>query len=170
MKNVFIAFMLLFPIELLGNQYAVEDFFKDNQFEEIYLSPHGDYLAAVIAREGMSGIAILKTSDQSIYNFIRGDEDDVFRGIEWLSNTRIEVSLGHKYGSLDRPVHKGYITSDIDGKKVSKGTQGYILNRLPHNPDYMLTYFYDRGKPIIYKASKKMMRLNKLKGFHFEVV
>ncbi len=166
MKIIILITLLTLPLQSIGS-YTTEDFFKDSQFEEVYLSPNGKYLAAIVDREDASGVAIIKTQDKSLFNFIKGKKDDVFISMEWISEERIEVALGHKYGSLDIPVRKGYIVTNIDGSNQSKGTQGNILDRLPNNPDYMLTYFYDDGKPVIYKAYKNNSDVKQIERIPF---
>ncbi|MRX27725.1 S9 family peptidase [Kangiella sp. HZ709] len=166
MKKLLIIITLLTSFHSIAN-YTAQDFFKDGQFEEVYLSPNGTYLAAIVDRENGSGVAIINTKDKNLFNFIKGKEDDVFISLEWLTDERLEVSLGHKYGSIAIPIRKGYIVTNIDGSRQNKGTQGNILDRLPNNPEYMLTYFYDKGKPVIYKAFKKNSDIKQIERIPF---
>ena len=83
------------------------------------LSPDGQYLALrVDGADGVHALVVYKIADMSRpVSYLRMPKFELPANIVWVSPTRLVVSKGKQYGSIDKPQYTGeIIATDMDGK------------------------------------------------------
>lgn len=86
----------------------LESFIRKDSFETIEISPTGAYLAATIPFDDRTVLAILDRRDNNklIGRFALGENTHVY-DFDWISDERVLISVGEKFGALERPVPTG---------------------------------------------------------------
>ena len=101
----------------------VKDFAKDDQWQEVKISPLGDYLSAVTRIDGLRVIAMIDAKTLKIIHTLK------FRGnmqpgeYHWASNDRIVTETELLKGWSDHPVSYG----EIYALDVQRGKSEYIF-------------------------------------------
>jgi Dipeptidyl aminopeptidases/acylaminoacyl-peptidases len=120
-RTVLSAACLLLPVTVLAaDLIPVENFVRHAQLSTPRLSPNGQYLA--VNMNDVSGdthaLVIFKVDDMShAVSMLRLPKYELAAGITWVSNSRLVVEKGKKFGSIDKPVMTGeVIATDFDGK------------------------------------------------------
>jgi dipeptidyl aminopeptidase/acylaminoacyl peptidase len=106
-----------------GN-YEVEDFIRKQKFEQIKLSPTGEYYAATVpVEQRKTSLAIIRRSDNKLMaNMgIPGDRTHV-AGFWWVNDERVVLSSAIKMGAHEAP----FPTGDLYAVNANGG-QGEIL-------------------------------------------
>ena len=101
-----------------AQQVPVEVFAKASPFSMPTLSPSGEYLAmGTDFGEGNHAVQILRLSDMQRSAVLRLPRFESPYQIIWVSDKRLVVAKGRKYGSLEKPLPMGEIVaSDFDGQ------------------------------------------------------
>ncbi len=96
----------------------VEAFAKASPFSMPRLSPTGEYLAfATDFGQGNHALQVLRLSDMQRTAVLRLPIYQSPFQIAWVSDKRLVIAKGRKYGSLEKPVPSGeIIASDFDGQ------------------------------------------------------
>lgn len=117
----------------------VEPYLRRSQFNDIKLSPTGEYYAATVPFEGTTALVILRRSDGKILgNFGPGKPRHVHQ-FRWVSDDRVVFSLSEKFGALDQPYHTGELFGmDADGG------QGTILVGVRVNTQTIATHIWQK--------------------------
>ena len=96
----------------------VDAYVKKDRFEDIKLSPTGDYYAATVPLEDRTILVILRRSDNKLTANVSGGRNTAIADFDWVSPDRVLVSLAEKFGALDRPQLTGELYS-VDAKSGS---------------------------------------------------
>ena len=92
---------------------------RKDKFEEIKISPKGDYYAATVPLDDRTVLAIVRRSDNKVTGNFSLGKNTVVADFDWVSPTRILMSMGEKYGALDRPSLTGEIYAiNADGSQA----------------------------------------------------
>lgn len=103
----------------------VKDFARFPDYEQLKLSPKGDYLAVTSRIESRTVLAILRLSDLKIVASAGGAEYQHVNSFDWVSDERVVYSIAENYGSLEVPYLTGELMAlDVDGSP-SKYLFGY---------------------------------------------
>ena len=96
----------------------VEAFAKASPFSMPRLSPTGEYLAfATDFGQGNHALQVVRLSDMQRTAVLRLPIYQSPFQIAWVSDKRLVIAKGRKYGSLEKPVPSGeIIASDFDGQ------------------------------------------------------
>lgn len=165
--NCSIAFADLIP---------VEHFAKHSKYEDVVISPTGEYLAITMRNdESKYMVAILRTKDMSITGVIPpAGKQEIFNPI-WVTDERLVVQLAERWGDLDTPRPNGELVAiNANGKKkkmltqhqrsyVSTTEKNYrpknklqghseIIHILPKDKKHVLIEYYPFG--VAYKEKK----------------
>lgn len=100
----------------------VEAYVKKDRFEDIELSPNGDYYAATIPMEDRTILAVIRRADGKLTGSVSGGPHTEIADFDWVSPDRVIVSLAEKFGVLDRP----QLTGELYGVDAKSGS-GEIL-------------------------------------------
>lgn len=99
-------------------QVDVSAFVRKDQFEDIKLSPNGEYFAATVPLEDRTALAITSRADNKLRaSFSLGKNSHVY-DFWWVSPDRVVIAVAEKLGLLDKPVATGELYAiGADGGK-----------------------------------------------------
>jgi len=118
-RTMLSAACLLLPVAAIAaDLIPVETFARHAQLTMPRLSPNGQYLAVNMNDGDSHALAIYKVDDMSqAVSMLRLPKYELAAGITWVSNSRLVVEKGKKFGSIDKPVMTGeVIATDFNGK------------------------------------------------------
>ena len=100
----------------LHAQVDLVRFEKPDTFDQIKLSPTGEYYAATVPLGERTAMTVLRRSDNAVLaQFALGDESHV-EDFHWVNDERLLLSMSRTYGSADQPFLTGeLIAVDYDG-------------------------------------------------------
>ncbi|MBX3710946.1 MAG: S9 family peptidase [Lysobacter sp.] len=127
MKNAVSALLVAIAIAIAApasfaqapKPHEVEDFIRKPKFNDIKISPTGEYYAATVAVERKTILVVLRRSDNkpTAQVHIPGDRTHV-AGFWWVSDKRIVVSAAEKIGEQEEPRLTGDLYAvNADGGK-----------------------------------------------------
>jgi dipeptidyl aminopeptidase/acylaminoacyl peptidase len=94
----------------------VAGYLKRDQFDDIKLSPDGDYYAASVPAEGTSGLVIVRRADNKVTATFGRGRDTYIADFDWINPRRVLISTLRKFGTLDQPALTGNLYGvDVDG-------------------------------------------------------
>lgn len=99
-------------------QVDVNAFVRKDQFEDIKLSPNGEYLAATVPLEDSTALAITSRAETKMLATFSMGRNTYVDDFWWVSPDRVVIAVAEKFGQLDRPVPTGelYAISANGGK------------------------------------------------------
>jgi dipeptidyl aminopeptidase/acylaminoacyl peptidase len=100
--------------------HDVEDFIRKPKFNDIKISPTGEYYAATVPVGRKTGLIIVRRSDSKVTATmgVPGDQTHV-ADFEWVSNDRVIMSSALKMGALEAPQRTGELFGvNADGSKA----------------------------------------------------
>ncbi len=101
----------LVALGLLGAPVAaavdVQAYVKKDRFNDIKLSPNGDYYAATVAFEDRTALVVLRRSDNKLTANFRMGKNTHVADFQWVNPERVLISMAEKFGALDQPQHTG---------------------------------------------------------------
>ena len=98
------------------------DFVRRGQFRAPSLSPDGKHLVVTqqVQKDGRdeSVMVVYDLAELKIKSTVRMPVFEIPAGYRWITNSRLAVSTGREYGSLEGPQLNGEVVAmDIDGRK-----------------------------------------------------
>ena len=176
-KKIILSLYLFLTFNLSSAEVSVKDFFKDNEFNSVKISPNGDYFATYMEDKDTSRIVIIERSTNKII-YAHSFGDDMFHGrYMWLNDQRIGVAAAKRFGGLSAPREIGqfvafnpdgskrkYIIGDVAQKasRVSRSSVGRsyfeIVSMLlkddeHYDRDHILVNFYEKNYPTLFKVN-----------------
>ncbi|WP_282297837.1 S9 family peptidase [Stenotrophomonas sp. PS02289] len=85
----------------------LERFLREETFNDMKLSPTGQYLAATVPMGDSTAVAILRCSDMQLVGAFRPQKHNHADTFEWFSDQRLVIGLAKKFGRLDAPQATG---------------------------------------------------------------
>lgn len=125
MKFIASALVLLLSIPPIAasaqaaKPYDIEDFIRKQKFEDIKISPTGEYYAASVRVERKTALAILRRSDNKVMASmsIPGDRTHV-DDFWWVNAERVLIRPSEKFGAQEAPELTGELYAvNADGGK-----------------------------------------------------
>lgn len=121
MKQIFCAAALC-AVGLLAAPAAsavnVDAYIKKDRFNDVKLSPNGDYLAATVPFEDKTALVILRRADNKVTANFRLGKNTHVHSFSWVSPERVLISMSRKFGELDSPQLDGNLYAvNADGSK-----------------------------------------------------
>ena len=113
----------------LATAVDIDAFVKKGQFEDIKISPTGEYYAATMPRADRTVVVIVRRVDKKVVGAAQGIKNSVVDDFWWVNNERVVISLAEKFGSEDRPYPTGVlhaINADGSNAKVLVGSAGEV--------------------------------------------
>ena len=176
-KSVLISFFIVSLTFSVNAEVSVKDFFKDNEFNSVQISPSGKYFATYMEDKKTSRIVIIERSSNKII-YAHSFGDDMFHGrFMWLNDERIGVAAAKRFGGLAAPREIGqFLAFNPDGSKmkmiigdvtqratrVSRSSVGRsyfeIVSMLlkddeHYDRDHILVNFYEKAYPTLFKVN-----------------
>lgn len=97
----------------------VAAFIKRDIFQDIKISPNGDYLAATVPMEDRTGMIILnRATGKHTAAFALGKNTHVGE-FTWVNPERVVISMAETFGQLDQPIATGELFAvNVDGTRA----------------------------------------------------
>ena len=145
-------------------EIPLEEFTKLPLYNDLKISPTGEYLAATVRDDdGEASLQIMRTDGSEITARVTGFRDYFINNFFWANDERIVASLGRQYGSLDAPsaTHE-LVAVNWDGKRkewlFGRGAEPNVtfdrtykvanfLNRLDDDKKHILVAVNDYARP-----------------------
>ncbi|AWH52688.1 peptidase S9 [Stenotrophomonas sp. ESTM1D_MKCIP4_1] len=97
---------------------ALDDYLRRAEFNDIQLSPTGEYLAMTVPLDGATAVAVLRTSTLELVGNFRPPRNNHANSVDWVSDNRLLIGLAEKWGALDAPRPTGELYAmDANGKR-----------------------------------------------------
>ena len=114
---------LLLALGLLAAPVAsavdVQAYVKKDSFNDIKLSPNGDYYAATVMLDDKTALAILRRSDNKVTANFRLGKNTHVSDFWWVNPQRVVISIDEKFGALDQPRPTGELYAiNADGTQA----------------------------------------------------
>lgn len=157
MKSIIAVLFLLLGLAVEAKQspLALELFVKKAQFNQLIISPTGQFVAASMLKDdGSSSVAVFDVNELKITAQIDFVRNQLPSTLTWLNDERIGIRIGRKLGSFDAPfLTDEYYAMNADGKRKESlwglaktagrhynSSRKYmeILHLLPDNPERIL--------------------------------
>lgn len=81
----------------------LQQYVKKDKFEDIELSPKGDYVAATVPLEDRTVLAIIRRSDNKVTGTFALGKNTHVTDFSWVNDERVLISVAEKFGALDQP-------------------------------------------------------------------
>jgi dipeptidyl aminopeptidase/acylaminoacyl peptidase len=107
----------------LAHALDIEPYIKKDKFEQIRISPKGDFFAATVPLEKQTILVLIRRSDNKVVSRFGMGENTVIGSFRWVNPERVLFSIGEKFGALDSPEGTG----EIYGIDAKEGATGELL-------------------------------------------
>jgi dipeptidyl aminopeptidase/acylaminoacyl peptidase len=98
----------------------IDAFVERAAFDDIKISPNGDYLAATVPLEDRTVLVFLKRADNSVHGSFNLGRNKHVAGFWWVTDERVVISGAEKIGAHNQPRATGDLFAvDADGKNAS---------------------------------------------------
>ena len=87
----------------------IEAMLKHSQFDEIQISPDGQYLAATVPQDDRKGLVVMRVSDSVFTTAFTLGKDQYINDVLWVNNKRLLVRVDERHGALERPRFTGQL-------------------------------------------------------------
>jgi len=121
MKQVALVLALAAGLSAVPAMAAVnvEPYIKKDSFNDVKLSPNGDYYAATVKLEDRTALVVMRRSDNKLTANIAAGKNTVVDDFWWVNPERIVASIAEKYGALEQPQPTGELYAvNADGSKA----------------------------------------------------
>lgn len=121
MKQVAMALALVAGFAVVPATAAlnVDPYVKRDSFDDIKLSPNGDYYAATVPLEDRTVLFVVRRSDNKVTAKVAAGKNTVVDDFWWVNPERIVASIAEKFGLLARPQPTGELYAvNADGSKA----------------------------------------------------
>lgn len=111
-KTVFaVLCAAMFAASAAHAEVNVGSYVRQQSFNDIQLSPNGDYYAASVPLEDRTMLAIVRRSDNQVAARFALERNSHVAGFTWVSPDRVVISVAEKFGLLDMPSLTGELFS-----------------------------------------------------------
>lgn len=86
---------------------AVEQIVRQPEFEDIALSPTGDYFAASVPQGDRTVLVVLRRADLKVTSAFSMRGKTHVAGFEWVNPTRLVLAVGQRFDRLEQPLPTG---------------------------------------------------------------
>ncbi|MFP7722007.1 S9 family peptidase [Lysobacter sp. A3-1-A15] len=157
-RTLLLAVLAAMPV--VAGAVDLDAFLKKDSFNDIKISPGGDYFAATVPLEDRTALVIMQRSDNAVTgHFVMGQNTHVSE-FEWVNPERVVISVAEKMGALAAPRPTGdlyAINADgtdaeiLVGQSVKSDNRGsriqakkleqvaaWLVDDLPNDDKYVL--------------------------------
>lgn len=110
-------------------QVDLDTYLKKNDFDDIKISPDGQYFAATVPLEDKTGLAILRRSDSTVVTSFSLGKNNHVSDFIWANNERLLIRVAQKFGMLETPQATGEILAMTIGDKGVVPLVGYRVTQ-----------------------------------------
>ncbi len=159
-------------------QVDVDAYIKEDRFEDIKLSPDGEYFAATVPREDRTALVTVRRSSGEITNHFMLTRNTHVFNFDWVSNTRVVLSVAQKFGSVDQPFSTGelfgmdasggrfdmlggYRAADLEyaaptARGIAQNVYLEVNDTLPHDDRGIIVSVTSFGRDLKYSTAERM--------------
>ncbi len=102
-----------------GAAVDIGQFIRKDEFNEIKISPTGEYYAATVPLEDRTALVIFTRDGLKSTGMFKPMANAHVNGFEWVNDQRVLISIAQKFGMLDQPQPTGEIYAiNADGGQV----------------------------------------------------
>lgn len=112
---------LSFPVFAAAAPAPVDlaPFLRRDGFVDAKISPDGAYIAATVAREDRTVLAVIRRADRKPTASFNAGANSHVSGFDWVTSERLLVSLAEKMGALETPQPTGELYAvNVDGSRA----------------------------------------------------
>ncbi|MGH8027434.1 MAG: S9 family peptidase, partial [Pseudoxanthomonas sp.] len=120
-----VAILALGMMEPAYAQVNLDGYIKKNQFNDIKISPDGQYLAATVPLEDRTGLAVLRLSDSKVMTSVALGRNNHVADFFWVNKERLLLTVAQKIGMLEQPQDTGEILGLNFDEKEPRPLIGY---------------------------------------------
>jgi len=120
-------------------------FLRRDGYQDIKISPTGEYYAATVPLEDRTILAVLRRSDKAVTAKLQIGENAIVDDFWWVNDERVMASVAEKIGRNDQPSPTGeLIAVNVDGERGKWLTHRYadtytlMHDDLPDDDRYVL--------------------------------
>lgn len=106
-------------------QVNLDGYIKKNEFNDIKISPDGQYLAATVPLEDRTGLAVLRRSDSKVMTSFALGKNNHVASFFWVNKERLLLTVSQKFGMLEQPQPTGEIVALNFDDKAPEALVGY---------------------------------------------
>lgn len=117
---------------------TIEELLRRAEFDNVQISPTGEYLALTAMLDDRSVMVITRRDDRSITTTLSPGEDGFIDGISWVSDERVVVSWSKRLGSISQPYAMPALhTVDVHGRG-RREFRGHLVDPMTRDPERVL--------------------------------
>src|SRR5579863_1976432 len=98
--------LIIAPVAIVAADIPLEDFARHAKFEDVKISPNGEYLAATSIVGDGSALGLIRLADMKIQN-LGAREGAQITSFDWAGPDRVMYTIGERWGGKDRPIANG---------------------------------------------------------------
>ena len=123
--GMLVAVLALGTMTSAHAQVNLDGYIKKNEFNDIKISPDGQYLAATVPLEDRTGLAVLRRSDSKVMTSFALGKNNHVAGFFWVNKERLLLTVSQKFGMLEQPQATGEILALNFDDKGPEALVGY---------------------------------------------
>ncbi len=114
---------------------GVDDLLRRAEFEDVQISPKGDYLALRMPFPDRTVLAIMRRADRTITATMGAGEDGFIDNVVWIGDERVLASWSKRVGHRAEPYAMSSLqVMDVDGRN-RRAFHGWIVDAMTHDPE-----------------------------------
>ncbi len=106
----------------------IDAFVRKDKFEEIKISPNGDFFAATVPMDDRTALVVMDRAENKIVTGFNTAKNAAIADFVWVSPDRLVVSTAEKFGSMDQP----RLTGELFSVNTSGRAEMLVGQRLNH--------------------------------------
>jgi dienelactone hydrolase len=131
--------LALVPFAATAASVDVDAFTRNDQFQDIKLSPNGEYLAATVPFDDRTVLVILDRASNKVLGKFQLGADSAIASFDWVNPTRVLIGAAERFGALDKPQPTGELfamdasggkTEMLVGQRVKGNLGSHLRNRV----------------------------------------
>lgn len=96
----------------------IASYIRKDRFEDIKISPSGDYLAATVPLEDRTVLVVMRRAGNAVTARFGLGRNTYISSFRWVSPDRVLISIAQKFGSRDKPTETGELFAvNADGSE-----------------------------------------------------
>jgi dipeptidyl aminopeptidase/acylaminoacyl peptidase len=134
MRGTWIFVVGLFMAPAFAAPVPLADFARHPRYEQVTISPNGDYLAAGAVVKGRTVLSLIHLADMKGVNVSARDGADIV-DFWWVAPTRVMYTIGARIGGLEAPQSTGElyaVNADGSDGKILFGFRAGDTHRATH--------------------------------------
>ncbi len=143
---------------------SVRDFFKQNEFGDVEISPTGEFIAVTMPTEESTNLVVLRMKDKKIHGVAKVLKNKHIGTFAWVNDTRLAFTMSDRIGKLVRPQANGALYfMNADGKKaieVGGARQNQLLDTLMDDDEHVIIASYAASGTLDGNADSWIYRVN----------